>query len=274
MANEVKANYESGADLYFFLFNQAGQVWSGSAFVDFSTGSWDSFLLELPEVDIGSGFYFADFPTAITTAGRYWIVIFERLLSASSSSSSSSSDTDGAGPADERIAESFVSWDGSREVEFTLAASTGNYGDGTVGAALSRIGTGNLTIVSIVAASGTVTLVKGDDYTVSQGRALTWTTAAAATWPVLTDATILFRISGNTLLAAGEVVNATGANKSVRVELRCGQTIGLTPGSYSYDLRAILDGSSASSSSSDDCVDGAETVTLARGTLVVLADAS
>jgi hypothetical protein len=98
-----------------------------------------------------------------------------------------------------------------------------------------------------VARSGRVTLIKGDDYDTDEGRALTWTTAAASDWPTLTGATVHFRLAGaSTLTKPMTIVSGTGANKSVRVELTDAETDALIPGGfYEYALVATLAGAEA-----------------------------
>jgi len=96
----------------------------------------------------------------------------------------------------------------------------GAYASGTAGAALGRIGAGQVTTVSPVSQGGMVTIVSGDDYNAADGRALEWTDANAA-WPDLSG-TIAF-ICGS-VTVAGSIITSTGPGKKVRVQLTAAQT--------------------------------------------------
>ncbi|MFB3816139.1 MAG: hypothetical protein ACE147_00630 [Candidatus Methylomirabilales bacterium] len=131
----------------------------------------------------------------------------------------------------------------------------GSYTAGTAGAALGRIGSGQIVTSSPVASSGAVTIVRGNDYAAADGRALTWTDAGG-TWPNLTGATVRLRVAG--LSVTGTVVQATGPG-IVRVELTAEQTAAQTPRVRApYDLEATLS--------------SGRVVTLVRGHWTVLAD--
>ena len=118
----------------------------------------------------------------------------------------------------------------------------GSYTSGTAGYALGRIGSGQITTTSIVAQSGNVTTVAGDDYNATDGRAIDWTDANAS-WPDLTGASILVTVkSGSTTLMAkaGSVVTPTGAGKQVRVQPTAADTRAIGVGTYDFDVQATL----------------------------------
>ena len=118
----------------------------------------------------------------------------------------------------------------------------GSYASGTAGAALGRIGSGQITTTSIVAQSGNVTTVAGDDYNATDGRAIDWTDSSAS-WPDLTGASILVTVkSGSTTLMAkaGSVVTPTGASKQVRVQPTAADTRAIGVGTYDFDVQATL----------------------------------
>lgn len=118
-----------------------------------------------------------------------------------------------------------------------LSAVPGSYASGTAGAALGRIGSGQITTVSPVAQSGDVSVIRGDDYLVADSRALEWTDADAS-WPDLTSATISVDIEGGPTFT-GAVV---GGN--VQLELTDEQTSTLKIGPRAFSVRAtIADGS-------------------------------
>ena len=114
----------------------------------------------------------------------------------------------------------------------------GAYASGTAGAALGRIGSGQITTVSPVAQSGDVETIMGDDYSSTDARALDWTDTSAS-WPTLTDATIAVTIRGVSSYA-GSVVTATGDSKKVRLELTDVQTAAIPAGWYPFQVIATL----------------------------------
>ena len=118
----------------------------------------------------------------------------------------------------------------------------GSYASGTAGAALGRIGSGQITTTSIVAQSGNVTTVAGDDYHATDSRAIDWTDSSA-NWPDLTGASILVTVkSGSTTLMAKtcSVVTPTGAGKQVRVQPTAADTRAIGVGTYDFDVQATL----------------------------------
>lgn len=118
----------------------------------------------------------------------------------------------------------------------------GTYSAGTAGWALGRLRAANITTVSPVSQDGqTLTLVRGDDYQLSEGTQLIWQTTDASQWPTLTGATITLTIKGTvTLSVAGNIVTATGANKAVNAQLTRAQTATLTESEYDFDVQATF----------------------------------
>lgn len=94
------------------------------------------------------------------------------------------------------------------------------------------ISSGVFTLVSPIATSGTITLFRGDDYFNADGAALTFT---SSTFPTLTAATILLKISNGTNFT-GVVTSAT----SVYFEITRAQTAALTSPEYHYEVEATL----------------------------------
>lgn len=134
-----------------------------------------------------------------------------------------------------------------------LNAVPGTYLSGTAGAALGKIGSGQITTVSPVAQSGDVECVIGDDYSALDGRSWDWTDVDAA-WPDLAGATINFYSNG--FDTAGTVVTPSGAGKAVRVQPTATDTNTLIEGEYAFVVVATLT--------------GGRTITLAAGTLTAL----
>ncbi|NIA07725.1 MAG: hypothetical protein GWP14_08875, partial [Actinobacteria bacterium] len=105
MANEIRATYDSGENLYALIFDAAGQVWDsvGSNWENYDAAQQDNYDIALSEIATNSGQYRGTFPAAIT-AGIYTVSL--RLQSGGSAVST-----------DERIGESAaMHWDGSAEI--------------------------------------------------------------------------------------------------------------------------------------------------------------
>lgn len=96
------------------------------------------------------------------------------------------------------------------------------------------IGALAVTISAPVAASGTITVIRGDDYLLTDGRELSFT---GTNWPVITGATVTLRVLFPTVIAYTATVTGAAA---CYVPLTDTQTEALTPGVYSYDLQATL----------------------------------
>lgn len=133
----------------------------------------------------------------------------------------------------------------------------GTYSSGTAGHALGRITAAAITVTSPVASSGTVSIIRGDDYLAADGRALDWTDSGG-TWPDLTDATITLTVKGALLAKTGSVVTPTGDGKKVRVALTNSDTASLPIGTWDYDVQATLSSGAV--------------VTLVRSTFTVVED--
>jgi len=131
----------------------------------------------------------------------------------------------------------------------------GSYASGTAGYILGSINPAQVTVTSPVATDGTsITVVRGDDYLNTDGRALTFT---GATWPTLTAGTVALIVdtSGTPTSYSGVITAAT----SCYVELTTTQTTALSARrTYDYDLQATLSNGSI--------------VTLVQGTLLVVED--
>lgn len=75
MANEIVGEYLTGATLKALLWNAAGSVWNGSAFVSWNAADIATYGIALTEAT-SSARYFANFPAAITTAGNYTYSVY------------------------------------------------------------------------------------------------------------------------------------------------------------------------------------------------------
>lgn len=114
------------------------------------------------------------------------------------------------------------------------ATVPGAYVSGSVGVALGRIGSAQVTITSPVSDDGTIVLIYGDDYKHSDGRALTF---SGTNWPTLTSGTISLRVQASSVVAiSGTVTSAS----TCRVEVTSAQTISIGLGVWTYDLEATL----------------------------------
>jgi hypothetical protein len=116
----------------------------------------------------------------------------------------------------------------------------GTYAQGSAGAALGRVGSGQIVTTSPVTAGGAVLLVRGADYNHADGQALVWTDPASA-WPALVQGTIItFAVNRGQVMVAGSVVTAGPPNGQVMAEPTAAQTLTLAAGLVPYELLATL----------------------------------
>ena len=119
-----------------------------------------------------------------------------------------------------------------------------------------RIGTATVTVVSPVSANGTaITVIRGDDYLLTDGRQLAWTSAS---WPTLTSGTVKLRVKFGKNAAVTEYSATLTGAQACYVALTTTQTAAMVPGVYNFDLQATLSNLS--------------TVTLVQGVLNVRED--
>jgi hypothetical protein len=116
MANELQTQYATGSNLYAVILNAAGQAWTGTGnvFESLNSSHWSNYAVPLTE-QIASGIYFANFPTAVTTAGPYNVLLRLRA---------------GGSPAiaDTAIGGSQIIWSGAAEIPASPGFSTLTYG--------------------------------------------------------------------------------------------------------------------------------------------------
>jgi len=111
---------------------------------------------------------------------------------------------------------------------------------------LEKIAGGTITTIAPVLADGTVVeLIKGDDYSNDDGRALIWTESESGVWPDLTGATVNFIIPlpGDETTEIEGVVSESGGLQTVMFELDHTDTDGIgMEGNGLFWIKATLDG--------------------------------
>ena len=101
-----------------------------------------------------------------------------------------------------------------------------------------QIGTATVTVVSPVSASGTaVTIIRGDDYLLTDGRQLAW---SSSSWPTLTAGTVKLRVKFGKNAAVTEYSATLTGAQACYVALTTTQTAAMVPGVYNFDLQATL----------------------------------
>jgi hypothetical protein len=135
-----------------------------------------------------------------------------------------------------------------------LAAVPGSYAQNTAGWALGQIGSAVITVTTPLAVDGsTLSLVRGDDYLVAEGRALTFTSTG---WEDLTSADpieLTIRRRAEAFGSGSDPVIFTvedhvasrsvgGATQSITFEFPAASTNNLLPGTSTgkYDIQATL----------------------------------
>ncbi len=133
--------------------------------------------------------------------------------------------------------------------------------------ALAGGGPPAVTLISPVLSGGNMQIVRGDDYSNADGRALTFNISdpTGSGLPSLAGATVRLktglpnRPNLAVLNVTGTVVTATGTTRTVRFELTSAQTAPLVPIAYNFDVEATLS--------------TGRVITLLQGQCIVLADA-
>jgi hypothetical protein len=135
-----------------------------------------------------------------------------------------------------------------------LNAVPGSYASGTAGDVLGRIGTADIVTQGPVSTDGgTLTLVRGDDYSIALGNEIEF---SSTSWPDLTNSYIEMTIrrrreafgtgSDGVLVNTIGNSNTVGNSQTVTFELNTTLTTVLLPGvsSGKFDVQAILDDNS------------------------------
>lgn len=105
-------------------------------------------------------------------------------------------------------------------------AVPGTYSPGRAGHALGRLGAGRVQVVAPISSDGRrLTLVRGDDYQASDGRAIEFL-EQSANWPDLSGAaaTLTVKFLDAAVSISAEIVIASGPSKKVRAQLSSSQT--------------------------------------------------
>ncbi len=100
MSQELECDYVTGKTVYFLIRSSVGTIWNGSSLVTYVTGNLSTYVVLATEQGT-SGYYTADFPALLTTAGVYNVVAKDRAggSAAESDTSIASGDLQWAGTA-------------------------------------------------------------------------------------------------------------------------------------------------------------------------------
>jgi len=112
----------------------------------------------------------------------------------------------------------------------------GEYAPGTAGWYLSNIISPQIHVVGPIDERGVLYLFKGDAYITDEGTSILFTDVNQ-TWPELDDGEVHFLTFG--LDVVTEIVNPTGSNKQVRLELTAEQTAAFTSANVDYAIRYV-----------------------------------
>jgi len=108
-AKEITQEYTTGQTLYAVIANDSLQIWNGTAFdTTPTTGEWGNYDIAMTEDAVLLGVYYADWPEALTTAGRYRVRVYA-----------------GTSPAytDTVVGSDFYNWSGTAEITLINIAS-------------------------------------------------------------------------------------------------------------------------------------------------------
>ena len=114
MANELQAQYTTGANLYVVVLNSTGQAWTGSVFESINASHWTNYAISLSE-QAATGIFLGNFPAAITSGGTFNLLLRQRS---------------GGSPAigDVSIGSRQITWSGSAEIPPPSGFSTLTFG--------------------------------------------------------------------------------------------------------------------------------------------------
>jgi hypothetical protein len=117
----------------------------------------------------------------------------------------------------------------------------GSYASGTAGAALGRIGSGQIVTTSPVDQLGNFKLVQGATYYAADGQSIDFIDASAG-WPNLTGGSVQLRgYFGSQLYThAGSIVTAGGGSQKVRFEFSATDTAAYALGARPFDVIGTL----------------------------------
>lgn len=128
-------------------------------------------------------------------------------------------------------------------IDATISSRYADNGDvAAIKAKTDLLGSAAVTVVAPVLASGNISLVQGDDYKASDGRALLFNSTS---WPSLTGAGIALKVRKTSGGVSTTTFSGTAlSGSSVQVELSGSQSASLSEGEHSYNLVATLSTSS------------------------------
>ncbi len=145
-----------------------------------------------------------------------------------------------------------------RTVLWDTGEVTPRYATETFPGYLAVLGAASVTVSSPVAASGAVTIERGDDYKVAHGRAVSFSVADSGHALELDNVAAVLRLKCAQATWTASTVTSTAAGYTVIFEPTAAQTAALTVERQTYEVEATLADTSV--------------VTLARGTLVTNAN--
>lgn len=114
MAGEIEVKYQTAATVYALVRNKNGLIWNGSAFEVYLTANYASYVIQLVEQGVASGYYTGTFPTTIIP-GVYNIVAMLQT---------------GGSPleTDRGLGEETFQWNGSSPAPLSDTVTSGQFG--------------------------------------------------------------------------------------------------------------------------------------------------
>ncbi len=234
MSKEIGAKYQPGATLFAIAHNDNGGFYAGSSTEAWQDGHLSSYAISLTPAGT-SGYYFADSSLPAGTAyeayaqqgGGPALGDLAYLVSAGSIGSAAAAVLDVASSAHNVAGTIGAAINNAGSAADPLNNTVpGSYASGTAGAALGLITTASVSVASPVATNGDTTIVAGDDYASTDGRALTYTDPGS-NYP--DNASVVWNAYGPTsptpvLSVTGSMSPSAGAGKTVTVPLTSTQT--------------------------------------------------
>ena len=212
---EVKITDATGKTIYAVYLNPSGQVWNGTTFAAITNANWATYGILLTEQGT-TGIYLGNFPTVITTAGRYSTLIYEEATTG----------TEAVG--DKLIGSGSLDWNGTVVITLTSLNTTtssiltSSNNNGTAIAAVQTSTNNNGTAIATGNAQTTATAIGTAVWTTPTTRTVTGGTTTTSNLP-----TDYLTSAEQTSLSTAQTQATNAATQTVAATI--GTDVWLTP---------------------------------------------
>jgi hypothetical protein len=228
MSDTLSISAPADLTIYFNTRDLDSLVWDGADFVSYDVSDIADYAISMTGDESGS-IYTGTFPAV--EAGNYITYAYVQ-----------SGDAPALG--DVCIGSGSILFDGESIVPGVDLSSL----EADLAAISAKITSQQITVIAPAQMGSILSIILGDDYLDADDRAITFTTTSSAQWPVLTSATVSLILEKQANIIAsgvdsieftGVVAQATGANKSVKVDITTEESSTLAKGTSAYRYRLV-----------------------------------